>query len=90
MGDHIRSVLLEKVVVDGFVLEIDGYYNDSGTYEWYDVFHRGICLNEGDPFYQLPTNTQLNGIAEQLKKEYAENLWKPIENKEQDVLLYGK
>jgi hypothetical protein len=80
--------MVKKVVVDGVQFEIDGiYYNDTpaGKYEFYDVFHRGICLNEGDPLYRLPSKTYLTKLAKGIRAEYANKAWKPLSKSERGV-----
>ena len=41
-----------------------GIYNDDNNYfDYYDVFdENGNCVNEGSPFYQLPTVEQIKEI----------------------------
>lgn len=34
----------------------------DGEYDFYDIYLRssGVCLNEGDPFYSLPTHADIS------------------------------
>jgi hypothetical protein len=80
-----KAEFIKRVAINGIAIEIDGYYNDdtpAGKYEWYDIFHRGICVNEGDPFEDMPTDEQLLVYAKNIQHEYADGVWTPIENRE--------
>jgi len=79
MTKDYQRKMVKKLTINKIVLEIDGYYNEStpyGKYEWYDVFHRGECVNEGEPFERPPTKAQIEKIVKNIKKEYAMGLWK--------------
>ena len=41
------------------------YYPDTpdGEFDHYDLFERGICLNEGDPIYDLPSEAAVARIV---------------------------
>jgi len=79
MAKDYRSKFVKEVIINEIELAIDGYYNDStpdGKYEWYDVFHRGVCVNEGEPFDRIPTKSQLEKIATFITNQYIAGLWK--------------
>lgn len=75
----VKTYIKRSKSLGNIVLEIDGYYGvytPFGKYEWYDVFHRGVCVNEGEPFERMPTTAQLEKIVAVLRKEYALGIWK--------------
>lgn len=82
--EKIKSELISEITIKGVILQIDGYYTNSrpNDYEWYDVFHQGVCVNEGEPFYEYPTEEQLIQISTKIKKEYSRGLWKSHEMNE--------
>lgn len=58
--EHIATYIYDPIVEYG-VYEVYAIYEtmtdrDNRNVSWYDVFDKnGECVNEGDPFYQMPT-----------------------------------
>lgn len=75
MAKDYRSEFVKEVTINEIELAIDGYFTLDGKCEWYDVFHRGICVNEGEPFDRMPTKAQLKKIAQIIRKEYIAGKW---------------
>lgn len=73
MSKDLQSDLLKEVTIDGITLQIDGYYDENtpeGQYEWYDVFWDGTCVNEGDPYWEFPTEEELLKLVTILNNEF--------------------
>lgn len=58
--EHIATYIYDERLDYG-VYEVYAIYDswkdrDNRNVAWYDIFDKnGVCVNEGDPFYQLPT-----------------------------------
>lgn len=77
MQNTYESVL-EITEINGKIINVVGVWNSEADYqenkdpEFYDVYSYepdeiiGTCINEGDPFYEMPTVAD----CEQLLKEY--------------------
>lgn len=58
--EHIATYIYDDRLDYG-VYEIYAVYDswqdrDNRNVSWYDVYNKnGVCVNEGDPFYELPT-----------------------------------
>ena len=53
---------IKTVKVLGKDIDIIGYYNENVKgYDFYDIFiaETGECLNEGSPFYKIPTMVEI-------------------------------
>ena len=53
----------EYVMSDKTTIELVGYYDDDtpeGEHDYYDLFlDNGECMNEGEPLYTRPTQSQV-------------------------------
>lgn len=75
---NTHEAFLETTEIDGKTINVYGVWNNTEDYEankdpeYYDVYAHepnemiGVCLNEGNPFYEMPTVAD----CEQLLKEY--------------------
>jgi hypothetical protein len=67
MSDQGTSAFVEQFLVDGRRIDCYGTaYPDTppGAFDHYDLFEDGFCLNEGDPFHERPTLTDVVSAAE--------------------------
>jgi len=54
--------IVDTHIIHGKELVVYGCYNSDTTeteYDFYDVYFEGHCLNEGEPFYEKPTQSDL-------------------------------
>ena len=56
-SEHIKTFQVGRRVIELYGV----YYSDTGAsgFDHYDIFEGSICLNEGDPLYDVPTAAQL-------------------------------
>lgn len=52
---------------DGREVEVVGCFDNEtpeGTYDFYDLFHAGVCINEGEPCYDYPSDEDICAFLE--------------------------
>ena len=67
MSDSEGDEHIETFKIDGKEIEMYGcYYKDTpvGTYDYYDLFYDGGCINLGDPQYSKPDENAVREILE--------------------------
>jgi len=53
--------------VDGVEVEVVGFWDDEtpdNEYDYFDIFVEGLCINLGEPFYEMPTDEDIRACLE--------------------------
>lgn len=78
MNKKMKEILVALKIIDGERVHILGYFSKDtppGTYDFYDLYWQGTCINEGNRFYDtIPTSGQVRNclhcyIDQQTDKE---------------------
>jgi hypothetical protein len=74
MSDLIKTFTVNptpfKIVANNVEVDVYGCLDNSNNwntdrpYDFYDAYINGICINEGDPFYEMPTEETLLPFVE--------------------------
>lgn len=70
----IGSELVTTITIDGYSYDIYGCYDGDtpeNEFDFYDVYTAddGMCQNEGDPFYEKPSESDIKEIHDRLVEE---------------------
>jgi hypothetical protein len=66
--------LVEIYLIEGSTFEVYGYFEpedhpdsdgpeSADYYDYYDVFQNGVCINLGDPIFEMPSEGDVRLLA---------------------------
>ena len=67
MGDQLLAVYIYSTDVKVHVYGFWDEQSQENTFDFYDVYLNGICINEGDPYHTFPSWWDVKALVEMRK-----------------------